>query len=172
MNLYLTGYRCTGKTTVGKALAERLGWPLVDTDQIIIDAIGCSITELVDKNGWTHFRKQERITLEAVASNDHLVVSTGGGIILDARNIDTMKKTGMVVWLTASEQTIQTRMLADDATSGNRPSLTRQGLIEEIGSVLSERQPLYEKAADLTIATDGEPVSAICDQIENVMKTQ
>lgn len=169
MNLYLIGYRCAGKTTVGKALAERLGWPLVDTDRCITDTAGVSIAQMVNENGWPYFREQERQALKTVSNKDCQIVATGGGIILANRNIETMKKSGTVVWLTATEQTIQARLLPDDATTGNRPSLTGQGLIDEISSVLTERKPLYEKAADFTIETDGASISAICDQIAAIL---
>jgi len=172
MNLYLIGYRCAGKTTVGKALAERLGWPLVDTDRCITDTAGASIAQMVNENGWPYFREQERQALKTVSNADRQVVATGGGIILANRNIETMKNSGALVWLTATEQTIQARLLRDDATTGHRPSLTGQGLIDEIRSVLTERKPLYAKAADITIETDGVPITAICDQIEAILTKQ
>ena len=166
MNLFLIGYRCTGKTSVGKALARRLGWPFMDTDRMIVQTTGTSIARMVDENGWPFFREQERQVMETVSAVNRQVVATGGGIVLDARNVSAMKRSGTVVWLTASEKTIEERMLADDATAGNRPSLTGQGLIGEITSVLSERRPLYEMAADVAIDTDHEKIAAICDRIQ------
>ncbi|MBC2713574.1 MAG: shikimate kinase [Desulfosarcina sp.] len=160
MNLFLIGYRCTGKTTVGKALAQRLGWPFMDTDRMIVETTGTSIARMVDENGWPFFREQERQALASVSAGDRQVVATGGGIILDDRNISAMKKSGTVVWLTASEKIIAERMLDDDATAGNRPSLTG-----EITSLLSERRPFYEKAANFAIDTNQEKIAAICDRI-------
>ena len=169
MNLFLIGYRCTGKTTMGKALARRLGWTFMDTDRMIVETTGTSIARMVDENGWPFFRAQERQVMESISAGDRQVVATGGGIILDGRNVSIMKKSGTVVWLTANEKTIEDRMIADDATAGNRPSLTGHGLIGEISSVLSERRPLYEKAADVVIDTDQEKVAAICDRIVNAL---
>lgn len=165
MNLYLIGYRCTGKTTVGKVLARRLGWPCVDTDRMIVEDAGMSIANMVASRGWPFFREQERHALETVAARDCQVVATGGGIVLDGRNIAVMKKTGKVVWLTADQKTIGARMLADAATAGNRPSLTGQGLMDEIEAVLSERKPLYEQASELKIDTDRETIETLCDRI-------
>lgn len=165
MILYLIGYRCTGKTTVGRALARRLGWPFTDTDQIVAATAGTSIARIVDRNGWPYFREKERQALASVSELDHQVVATGGGIVLDDRNVAVMKNSGPVVWLKAGRKTIEARMLADAATAGNRPSLTGQGLTEEIESVLSERRPLYEKAADLAIKTDQEKIETLCDRI-------
>lgn len=170
MNIFLIGYRCTGKTTVGKALALRLGRPFLDTDRMIVEKSGTGITQIVDENGWSFFREQERKVMEALAAMDRQVVATGGGIVLDDRNVSAMKKSGTIVWLTASDKTIEERMRADDATTGNRPSLTGQGLIEEIASVLSERAPLYQKAADLAIDTDREKIAVICDRIVDALE--
>jgi len=80
-----------------------------------------------------------------------------------------MKQAGKIVWLTASQKTIEARMRGDDATLSNRPSLTGQGWREEITSVLSERIPLYEKAADLVIDTDREKIVTICDRIVSAL---
>ncbi|WP_319406334.1 shikimate kinase AroL [uncultured Desulfosarcina sp.] len=165
MNLFLIGYRCTGKTTVGKALARRLGWSFVDTDRMIAATSGTSIARMVDEKGWTYFREQERQTLKALSADDRQVVATGGGIILDKRNVSVMRKSGTVVLLTASRKTIAARMLADDATEESRPSLTGQGLVREIMSVLGERLPLYEKASDFAIDTNRKKIEAICDRI-------
>jgi shikimate kinase len=165
MNLYLIGYRCTGKTTVGKALAERLGWPFVDTDRAVVESVGTGITRMVDQHGWAFFREQERQIMQAVSAVGRQAVATGGGIVLDDRNVAIMKSSGQVVWLRAGPRTIEARMLADAATAGSRPSLTGQGLMEEIASVLSARRPLYEKAADLAIDTDREKVETLCDRI-------
>ena len=165
MNLYLIGYRCTGKTTVGRSLAARLGWPLVDTDRVIADRAGMSIDHMVAAYGWPFFRQRESEVVSRVSAGDRQVVATGGGIVLDEGNRQTMKTTGKVVWLTASERCIRTRMLADAATDDNRPPLTGRGLLEEIETVLAERTPLYESAADLVIATDRVRIEEICDRI-------
>lgn len=165
MNLFLIGYRCTGKTTVGRTLAQRLGWTFVDTDDRIVDAAGTSIVRMVEMHGWPFFRQHERQALAAVAAGSGQVVATGGGVVLDDRNIAAMRQAGKVIWLTAEEETIERRMLADDATDSSRPSLTDQGRIAEIRQVLAERRPRYEKAADMTIATDHASIVEICDRI-------
>lgn len=165
MNLFLIGYRCTGKTTVGRALAGRLGWTFVDTDDLVVQAAGTTIARMVETRGWPYFRELERQTLAAVAKGRSQVVATGGGVVLDDRNIAAMQQAGKVVWLTADEATIARRMLADAATHASRPSLTDQGRIAEIRQVLAERRPRYEKAAEMTIETDHASIEMICDQI-------
>jgi shikimate kinase len=165
MNLFLIGYRCTGKTTVGQALARRLGWTFVDTDEVVVEAAGTTIARMVEIHGWPYFRERERQALAAVAAGSGQVVATGGGVVLDDYNIAAMQQAGKVIWLTAGEETIERRMLDDDATDNSRPSLTDQGRIVEIRQVLAERRPRYEKAADMTIATDHASIAQICDRI-------
>ncbi len=165
MNLFLIGYRCTGKTSVGQALAQKLDWPFVDTDRMVVEKAGVSIDQMVANHGWPFFREQERQALNSASEDDCQVVATGGGIILDERNIGTMQASGRVVWLTASEKVILTRLLDDSATAGSRPALTDQGWAAEIASVLAARRPLYEKAADQVVDTDHKTIAVICDRI-------
>jgi len=165
MNVFLIGYRCTGKTTVGACLARRLDWGFVDTDRKVVETAGVSIVKMIEANGWAYFREQEHKALRALSTLDNQVVATGGGIVLDDRNISIMRTCGRVVWLTASEKTIQARMLNDETTAGSRPSLTAEGFLAEVSSVLSARKPLYEKAADFQTATDRDGVTAVCDRI-------
>ena len=169
MNLFLIGYRCSGKSTVGRALAERIGWPFVDTDQAIVQALGTPIARIVAEKGWAYFREQERLSLQRVAAGDGQVVATGGGVILEARNIAVMQASGAVVWLMAGEPVIRARLLADTGTDGSRPALTDQGLIAEISTVLAERNPHYAAAADLTVDTDKMTIRSLCDRIEAFM---
>jgi len=170
MNLFLIGYRCTGKTSVGEVLARQLGWHFLDTDRMVVESAGVSIVRMVADHGWSFFREQERQALASACAGDRQVAATGGGIVLDERNVAKMKQSGKIVWLTANPKTIEARMRGDDATEGNRPSLTSQGRLEEITSVLSERIPLYEKAAELVIDTDREKIVAICDRIVSALK--
>jgi shikimate kinase len=169
MNLFLIGYRCTGKTTVGKVLAQRLGWPFTDTDQLIVETAGTSIDRMVAEKGWPYFRERERRALTSLTAADRQVVATGGGIVLDARNIRDMQRTGKIVWLTAAEATIRARMFADASTAGSRPPLTGQGSIDEIAEVLAERRLLYDKTADVTVDTDRETIAGICERIVGIL---
>lgn len=172
MNLFLIGFRCTGKTSVGQVLAQRLGWSFVDTDRTISAMSGCEISRMVDAHGWPFFREQERRLLERICAADRQVVATGGGIILDDRNVKRMRRCGMIVCLTAGPKTIVTRMRADNATTANRPPLTSRGVFEEVVLLHTERKPLYQKAADFTIDTDGETITALCERIEQWMRAQ
>ena len=153
-NIYLIGYRCTGKSTVGKLLADRRRMAFLDTDGFLTGYVGCSVTEIIERDGWKRFRELERFALEEAAAGDGLVVATGGGIVLAPENRELMAKTGIVVWLKAGVKTLAKRMGADGVTDSQRPSLTGKGSVDEIAEVLKERHSLYEEAADVTIETD------------------
>ena len=154
MNLVLIGYRGTGKTTIGEILAEKLAWPLVDTDTLIQDRAGRSIQEIVAKGGWPDFRRRERETIADVAARDRQVISAGGGAVLDEANARALRAGGRVVLLTASPETIWDRMQADPKTAAERPNLTDSGGIAEIRNLLEERRPKYQAACHYEIPTD------------------
>jgi shikimate kinase len=153
MNIYLVGYRCTGKSSVGQQLAASLGWAFVDTDSRVVTQAGQEIAAIVKKNGWAHFRRLEQSCLRAVADRHHQVVATGGGIVLDAHNVKIMKTSGVVVWLTAAPDIIRQRMRGDRQTENQRPALTDRNVIDEIETVLNERMPLYRAASEIVIDT-------------------
>lgn len=150
---------------MGRRLAVLTGKRFVDTDDFFVDRHGVTISGFVADHGWDEFRKQESLILEAVSRDGDSVVATGGGIILKPENVALMKKRGLVVWLTASQETIHKRMTADPASANLRPGLTDHPLKEEIAGTLAERIPLYEKAMTLSIDTEGVAVDDICRRI-------
>jgi shikimate kinase len=165
MNIYLIGYRCTGKTTVGHALAEKYHRPFIDADAAIVGQYHMSITEMVKRYGWSCFREREKGIIEQLCRQPGRVVATGGGVILDPCNVSQMRDTGTVVWLRAGMETIRNRMAADAATDGQRPVLTEKGLMAEIAQTLNERYPLYLAAAHFSVDTDHRTIDAICGEI-------
>ena len=162
-NVYLIGYRCCGKSSAGRLLAARLGWSFVDTDEQVAARAGQTITALVSRRGWEHFRKLERACLADIAGAKGLVVATGGGVIVDSQNIAAMKTTGVVVWLTASAGVIRARMYGDAQTADQRPALTACDTHHEIESVLAERTPFYRAASDIVVDTDRETLSTLVE---------
>jgi shikimate kinase len=165
MNLFLIGYRCSGKTTIGKSIAMTIDWPFVDSDLLVIKESGKSIKDIIDTAGWNAFRRMERSALKQICADDRQVVATGGGVVLDESNILAMKTSGMVVWLDATAETIQKRMLQDKNTGNFRPALTDKGRIEEIEDMLLQRKPYYEGASDFYIGTDDVPADEITRRI-------
>jgi shikimate kinase len=162
MNIVLIGYRGTGKSSVGKLLAERSGRALISTDAEVVRRAGQLIPDIVKQHGWDHFRDLESDVCRDLAGKDQLIIDTGGGAILRQANVDRLKTNGMLFWLTADVSTIASRIGGDT----QRPSLTgTKSFVEEIEDVLRERLPKYKAAADHTIATDRKTVTDIADAI-------
>jgi len=153
MNVYLIGYRGTGKTTVGRELAERLRAVAVDADQWLEAAAGCSIRELFAAGGEQLFRDHESEAVRVLTARDGLVVAWGGGVILRPENRVALRN-GFTVWLRATPATLWKRIAGDPSTGERRPNLTAAGGLEEIEQVLAARTPLYAAAADWEIDTE------------------
>ncbi|MBE9545795.1 MAG: shikimate kinase [Proteobacteria bacterium] len=164
-NLFLIGYRCTGKTTVGRCLAEDLGWLFIDTDSLIVIQQQMSIKEIVGAYGWEKFRQMERAMLKTVCASRRQVVATGGGIVLNEDNVKLMKKSGKTIWLKATYETIKNRMIQDKDSQDFRPALTLNDSLLEIEETLQSRAPLYQKALDLFVDTDENDIHAITNII-------
>ena len=102
MNIVLIGYRGTGKSVVGRILADRLNWPYAGMDANIVVRAGMPIPAIVEKYGWPKFRDIETEEALDLARQDHLIIDTGGGIIERPENVPTLEKNGCIVWLKAS----------------------------------------------------------------------
>jgi shikimate kinase len=165
MNIYLIGYRGTGKTTVAALLAERLGWPWHDADEEIERRAGCTIAEIFARSGEPGFRDLEAIVVAHLASLPQAVVSLGGGAILREENRRVIAGTGKTVWLQANVETIERRITADASTSQRRPNLTAQGGIEEIRRLLAAREPAYRQCAHITVNTEKKSPAVLADEI-------
>ncbi|MFZ3013432.1 MAG: shikimate kinase [Nitrospira sp.] len=162
MNVVLIGYRGTGKSTVGKLVAERLGRVLVSTDAELVKSAVQNIPEIVEQHGWEYFRDLETKICQDLAGRDGVVIDTGGGAILRSQNVEGLKRTGKLFWLTAPVETIARRIGADT----QRPSLTgTKSFLDEIQDVLRERTPKYQAAADYIIETDGKSATQVADEI-------
>jgi len=171
LNLFLIGYRCTGKTTVGRYLAEELGWAFVDTDSLLVEQQRMNITEIVGAHGWEKFRKLEREILKTVCISQRQVVASGGGIVLDDRNVVRMRQNGKTIWLRAKHATIKARMLQDKDSSNFRPALTLNDSLTEIEETMQLREPIYYKAMDFFVDTDDHDIHKISDIITEKLKT-
>ena len=171
-NLFLIGYRCTGKSTVGRSLAEELGWSFADTDALLVIKQRMSIREIVGVYGWGGFRQMERAVLKDICNLEDQVVATGGGIILNDENVMHMKKHGKIIWLRAKVETIQARMRRDKDTRNYRPALTFDDSITEIEETLQSRERLYKNAMDLVVDTDDHDIPSITNIIVENLKTR
>jgi shikimate kinase len=150
-NIVLIGFMGCGKTTVGQLVAEKLGWPFVDTDSLVVEAAGRSIPEIFETDGEADFRRRESEVLESLAAGGPRVIATGGGIVTQPANAAILRGLGFVVWLSASEQAIYERV----SRNRHRPLLQTPNPRETIRQLLEQRRPLYAAFANLTIETAG-----------------
>jgi shikimate kinase len=150
----LIGFRATGKSFLGRGLAQGSGWAFVDMDDELVASLGMSIDQWVKLHGWESFRREESRLLSALALRDRVVVATGGGIVLDPANRALLRAAFHVIWLKASRETILSRILGDDRSAAFRPPLTGLPLETEIETVLEERLPLYAETAHHSVEVD------------------
>ncbi|UCB50205.1 MAG: shikimate kinase [Deltaproteobacteria bacterium] len=153
MNIVLIGYRCSGKTVVGKTLARELGRAFLDTDSLIEEIEGCSIETMISTKGWDRFRETEKRLVEEISRRNNLVIATGGGIVMDEENVKNLKQNGWVVCLKGRAEVLKERMAKEQESGRIRPSLTGADPLEEIKEVLRVRKPFYERAGDLVVDT-------------------
>ena len=169
LNLYLVGMMGTGKSAVGRPLAEALGYRFLDADQAIEAVAGRSIPELFAAEGEAGFRSLETQVLTGIANWHSLVVATGGGVVLRPENWGVMRQ-GVVIWLEAPASLLLER-LAADATP--RPLMQAADPASRLAQLLEERLPLYAQA-DLRISQSGESpeqVSAlVLEALPSVLK--
>ena len=154
MNVVLIGYRCSGKTAVSEILSGELGMGCRDTDTLIEEFAGSSIDSIISEYGWDHFREIEKKVIKEISGKDNLIIATGGGVVMDKKNVINLKKNGWMVWLKASPEILERRMVSDLKSGNIRPSLTGVDPLEEIKQVLTARIPLYENATDFIVDTD------------------
>jgi len=170
MNIVLIGYRCAGKSTVGKELASRLRKRFVDTDDLVEQRQQASIRDIVSSRGWDYFRKVEKNVIKEISAEDHLVVAAGGGVVLDPENVAALKKNGIMVWLKADRQALHSRMTQDPRTVVQRPSLTEKGVLEELDEVMACRAPLYEEAMEVQLDTSAMDENKVVESVLSILK--
>ncbi|MBE9546675.1 MAG: shikimate kinase [Proteobacteria bacterium] len=165
MNIVLIGYRGTGKSIIGRRIAERLQIPFYDTDELIKKHTGKTIREIVEEKGWEAFRKEEKETIKRLSTVKKSVIATGGGAVMDEENLDVLKKMGVFVWLSADVGTIIERMGRDKVSGEQRPALSDNDLYRETVDVLEMRTPIYRRLADITIDTSKKSIDEIVDEV-------
>jgi shikimate kinase len=139
MNLILTGFMATGKSSVGKLVARRLSMRFVDMDEVIANTSGKSIARIFSEEGEEHFRQLETALARALAAQDGLVVATGGGCMLREANREALGASGLLVCLWASSEDIWRRASGDTS----RPLLPKDG-ISGIQKLLTQRRDVYK----------------------------
>lgn len=147
MSIVLIGYRGSGKTTIGRRLADRLWWPFVDTDDLVAKKAGKSIADIFEQHGEKRFRDLEAEAVKEVAKLQEHVIALGGGAVLRPENVDVLRKAEhKLVYLKCDPAELYKRIQADPNSASNRPNLTAAGGLEEITNLLAQREPLYRAA--------------------------
>ncbi len=162
-NIILTGFMGSGKSRIGQELSEKLGVPVLDTDQLIVEKEGMSINDIFARRGQPYFRDLETQLLRDLAERkDRYILSVGGGMPLREENRPLLKKLGRVIYLSSSLDTLEKRLIKDKS----RPNLRGEGsLRERISALLEERMPMYMDAAELIIENDQKSASIVADEI-------
>lgn len=161
-NLVLIGMRGSGKSAVGKLLAERLGRHFNDTDEMVEDWEGLPIAQVWQAYGEEYFRDVESRVVAEVTQRGAKVIATGGGAILRPPNVAALRRSGLLVWLRAEPDVLRVRLAG---RTGNRPSLTGADPLDEIAVIAAERADRYRDAADHAVDTDGRTVAEVADAV-------
>ncbi len=168
--VYLTGFMGSGKSTIGQILANVMGWAYYDLDELIEQDSKLSIPEIFENYGEAYFRKKETEILFSAVKDDKIIISLGGGTILNEENFNFLKRTGLIVYLKSSPESIYKRL----RKKMNRPLIkdlvlsnaSKTEFIEKIIELLEQREKFYEKA-DLICSTDNFRLGITVDEIYN-----
>ena len=166
MNTVLIGYRCCGKSSVGKVLADIMSCDFVDTDTVVEHRYKAAVSKIVADKGWEFFRQAETAVLKEVMSQKNQVIATGGGIVLAEENQALITDSGCAVWLFADVKTIVKRLAADMQNKASRPRFTSKSLFIETRNTLAQRLPVYEKLACMRFDTTAHPPKDIAWMIK------
>lgn len=157
-NIVVIGFMGTGKSTVGKRLAQSLAWKFFDTDNVIEEVTNLSVPEIFRRHGETRFRSEERIVVKRLSQQERIVIATGGGTVLNPLNWEALAQNGIMIGLHASIEVILSRI----GHKNDRPLL--KGSREEIEKLWSERQKCYAQA-DLTVDTSQKNIDEVVNEI-------
>ena len=146
MRIFLIGYMASGKSKTGEQLASLLGYPLEDTDAVVVKNEGRSIVEIFSDSGEEAFRQMERNALQATFKKKNIVVSTGGGLPCSGDNMQQMNEQGVTVYLEANAGLLFHRLLQSRKGRPLLENLSDVELMEKINAHLAERTPYYEQA--------------------------
>jgi len=161
----LLGCRGCGKTSVGRLVAQQLGWEFVDTDGLVEARAGRTIAEIFQADGEAAFRALERQVLVEALGHPRCVVSVGGGAVLNADSRDDLRRLALCIWLTAPPAELHRRIQSDQRSPAQRPPLTDAGGLAEVEQILAQRWALYEAVAAHVVETTGRGVAAVAQEV-------
>lgn len=168
MVVFLIGFMGSGKSTIGRALAAKLGWKFIDMDAEIEKQCAMTVAEIFDTHGEPFFRKKEREVLEQLAGSDKIIVATGGGVAVQEGNMEIMNKAGLTIYLMLTPRNLLKRV---ERSPDKRP-LVRGKSSEELLAFIEERLPEreeYYRRAKATIDCDGAGMEYLLQHAENLI---
>ncbi|QIB25998.1 shikimate kinase [Caloranaerobacter azorensis] len=168
-NIVLIGFMGTGKSHVGRYISKKLNMEFYDTDNIIEKKYGCSISYIFERYGENYFRKIESEVISNVSQNRNIVISTGGGVVLDKSNIEMLKKNGVIFLLDGSFDTIVNNLYGNVE---KRPLLKGTDWKKKANELFLRRKKLYYNSADYIIGIDNKKGNAIAEEIINIYNLQ
>ncbi len=160
--IFIVGLMGSGKTSVGKILAKKVGRNFYDTDQEIIKNEKLDISQIFNKYGEDYFRELEHTILKKIISNQGAIVSTGGGIVLKKENVDIMKDNGIIIFLNIDVET----QIARIKNKKNRPLLKNSNLKGDLKNMKNDRDKIYESISNLKIDVSGVTKYKVIDDIQ------
>lgn len=165
MKLVLLGLRGAGKTTIGRLVAERLGWPFIDTDALVVERAGRTIRDIFERDGETSFRDLETEVLRESGLRDRCVIAVGGGALDRPGNRRLLGTDACFVWLNAPDAVLLARMRDDPANSALRPPLLGGTPAEELVAIRARREPIFRELAELELSTDGPSPRELAERV-------
>lgn len=160
-NVFLVGMMGSGKTTLGRALAQRLELPFTDTDRVLVDRTGVPVATIFEIEGEEGFRRRESMVLAELAEGDARVVATGGGAVLSAANRELMRAHGTVVYLRARLDHLWERTRHDSS----RPLLATPDPRATLAALIQVRDPLYREAAHIVVDTGSQSATTLVSRV-------
>lgn len=170
VHVVLIGYRCAGKTTVGKILAEKLEMRFFDTDKLVEAKAKKPVIRIFQEDGEGEFRRYESEVIEEICGGDGKVISVGGGGVVRQKNVMHIQKCGRIFHLKVTPETVRARFEKDPAAAASRPSITRDDVIEEARDMMARREPFYREAAEFTIDANSKTPEEIAEEIVGLLK--
>lgn len=156
-SIILLGMMAAGKSTTAVLVARRLGRELIDTDAQVERLVGATIPAIFSAHGEARFRELEREAVAAISDRDDAVIALGGGAVLDAANVELLRRHGYLVHLAVPVEVIAARLASVTSETPSRPLLAGGDLRERLDRILAERGPLYDDVAEITVAATAEP---------------
>lgn len=166
MNIILCGFMGSGKSTIGKLLARQLNAEFIDLDDYIVEKRGMTISDIFSKYGEENFRKSETQAAKNISKLDNLIVSLGGGTVVNPKNAEILKTSGKIILLYISPETVYQRLKNDKS----RPLLQTKDKLKAITDMLEKRMPYYDAAADYKVNVDGKTKEEVLKEILKIIE--